>query len=65
MTQDQIKTSIDKAFDAELDRLFGFFTTNLETQTEGQATKEFRKGFESALRAHAIATELAVELIKG
>ncbi|SHG92491.1 hypothetical protein [Bradyrhizobium erythrophlei] len=65
MTQAAVKTSIDSALGSQLDRLFGVLVTNLETQSAAEATAEFRKGLEFSLRAHAIATSVAEELIKG
>lgn len=62
MTQTEAKSSIDKAFEDGIGRMFGVFVSNLETQSEADATREFRKGFEFHLRAHAIAAAVAEEL---
>jgi hypothetical protein len=64
MTQAEVKSSIDKAFEDSIGRMFGFFVSNLETQGAEDATREFRKGFEFHLRAHQIATSIAEQLVK-
>jgi hypothetical protein len=64
MTQADLKTSIDKAFEDSIGRIFGVFVSNLETQGVEDATREFRKGFEFHLRAHQIATSIAEQLVK-
>jgi ribosomal protein L23 len=64
MTQPDLKSAIDSAFVAEIEKIFGVFVANLETQGEPQATREFTAGFQSSLRAHQIATEVAGKLAK-
>lgn len=59
MTQTDAKAAIDRTFAAQIEKLFGVFVINLETQAEPQAKTEFRKGFSFSIRAHALAIEIA------
>jgi len=59
MTQAELKTTLDRAFGAEIDRLFGVFVSNLLTEEEQTAIEQFRKGLDVSLRAHAITISIA------
>lgn len=59
MTPADAKAAIDRAFAAQIEKLFGVFVVNLETQPEPQAKVEFRKGLGFSVHAHALAIEIA------
>lgn len=63
MTQSEAKAAIDRAFEESMGRLFGILVSNLETRNQ-EAEAEFQRGFEFHLRAHALATSIAEELLK-
>ena len=64
MTQAQAKSAIDKAFDDEVSKLFATLVTNLITQSESLATKEFSTGFIVTLRAYQLANATAEKTVK-
>jgi hypothetical protein len=63
MTQQRAKDAIDGAFAAEIEKLFANFVSNLVGQPEHQATAEFTKGFDTSVRAHAIAMTIAEKVL--